>query len=48
MTTRRQLLTTGAALLAAPSVVRAQDTPGVTATEIRIGNIMPYSGPASA
>ena len=24
------------------------DTPGVTATEIKIGNTMPYSGPASA
>ncbi|OKO83029.1 ABC transporter substrate-binding protein [Bradyrhizobium sp. AS23.2] len=27
---------------------RAADMPGVTATEIRIGNAMPYSGPASA
>ncbi|HYZ24627.1 MAG TPA: ABC transporter substrate-binding protein, partial [Rhodopila sp.] len=27
---------------------RAQDVPGVTATEIRIGNTMPYSGPAAA
>jgi branched-chain amino acid transport system substrate-binding protein len=26
----------------------AQDTPGVTATEIKIGNTNPYSGPASA
>ena len=26
----------------------AADTPGVTATEIKIGNTMPYSGPASA
>ncbi len=48
MTTRRQLLGTGAALLAAPGIARAQETPGVTATEIRIGNTMPYSGPASA
>ncbi len=27
---------------------RAADTPGVTATEIKIGNTMPYGGPASA
>lgn len=27
---------------------QAADLPGVTATEIRIGNTMPYSGPASA
>ena len=26
----------------------AADTPGVTATEIKIGNTMPYSGPASS
>src|SRR6202047_3071351 len=31
---------------AAPAV--AADTPGVTATEIKIGNTNPYSGPASA
>src|SRR5580704_8674111 len=34
------VLTTGA--------VRAADTPGVTSTEIKIGNTVPYSGPASA
>src|ERR1019366_1028727 len=33
------ILTTGA--------VRSADTPGVTATEIKIGNTSPYSGPAS-
>ena len=27
---------------------RAADTPGVTATEIKIGNTMPYSGPVSS
>ncbi|TCZ65923.1 ABC transporter substrate-binding protein [Roseicella aquatilis] len=48
MLTRRHLLAAGAATLAAPAIGRAQDTPGVTATEIRIGNTMPYSGPASA
>jgi branched-chain amino acid transport system substrate-binding protein len=46
---RRSLLaTTAAAGLAAPAILRAADLPGVTATEIRIGNTMPYSGPASA
>jgi ABC-type branched-subunit amino acid transport system substrate-binding protein len=33
------------ALFAAPALAQ---TPGVTATEIKIGNINPYSGPASA
>jgi branched-chain amino acid transport system substrate-binding protein len=46
--TRRHLLAVGAASLGAPAIARAQDLPGVTATEIRIGNTMPYSGPASA
>jgi len=31
----------------ATSAPRAADTPGVTATEIKIGNTSPYSGPAS-
>jgi branched-chain amino acid transport system substrate-binding protein len=48
MLNRRQLLAASAATLAVPAIARAQDTPGVTATEIRIGNTMPYSGPASA
>ncbi len=48
---RRKLLTTAAAagfIPVAPAILRAAETPGVTATEIRIGNTMPYSGPASA
>ena len=47
---RRSLLATaGAALAAAPLARALADTVvGVTATEIKIGNIMPYSGPASA
>jgi branched-chain amino acid transport system substrate-binding protein len=48
---RRTLLTTAAAagfVPAAPAILRAAELPGVTATEIRIGNTMPYSGPASA
>jgi len=36
------------ALVAGPGVAQKADTPGVTATEIKIGQTMPYSGPASA
>ena len=35
------------ALVLATGAARAADTPGVTATEIKIGNTSPYSGPAS-
>ncbi|MBX6747857.1 MAG: branched-chain amino acid ABC transporter substrate-binding protein, partial [Acetobacteraceae bacterium] len=48
---RRTLLSgaaLGAARLAAPRILHAADTTGVTATEIRIGNTCAYSGPASA
>lgn len=48
MLNRRQLLAAGAAGLALPGIARAQQTPGVTATELRIGCTMPFSGPASA
>ncbi|HVZ09751.1 ABC transporter substrate-binding protein [Rhodopila sp.] len=51
MITRRSMLTAASAvglLPMMPAIVRADDMPGVTATEIRIGNTMPYSGPASA
>ena len=48
MLTRRHILAASAATLAAPMIARAQDSVGVTATEVRIGNTMPYSGPASA
>ncbi|MBK1659961.1 ABC transporter substrate-binding protein [Paracraurococcus ruber] len=48
MLNRRTFLAASAAGLAMPGIARAQETPGVTATEIRIGNTMPYSGPASA
>jgi branched-chain amino acid transport system substrate-binding protein len=44
-------LGTAAGVLAATflaSTTMAADQPGVTATEIRIGNTMPYSGPVSA
>ena len=47
---RRQVLTLAAAGgLAMPWVARAAAaTPGVTKTSIKIGQTMPYSGPASA
>jgi branched-chain amino acid transport system substrate-binding protein len=45
---RRMLLAASAGALALPRLAPAQETPGVTAGEIRIGNTMPYSGPASA
>ena len=49
MLNRRTLLTAAAATLAAPAVIaRAGETPGVTATAIKIGNTNPHSGPASA
>ena len=48
MNRRRFLVSSGAATLALPAIANAQETPGVTANEIRIGNTMPYSGPASA
>jgi branched-chain amino acid transport system substrate-binding protein len=49
---RRHLLAAGSALLASPLgtpflAARAADTPGVTATEIKIGHTIAYSGPAS-
>jgi len=47
MINRRQLLA-GAAALPFVSAARAADMPGVTAKEIKIGQTMPYSGPASA
>jgi branched-chain amino acid transport system substrate-binding protein len=47
MMNRRQFVA-GAAALAAASPARADATPGITDKEIRIGQTMPYSGPASA
>jgi branched-chain amino acid transport system substrate-binding protein len=48
---KRMMTSTAAALVIATlsaGPLRAADTPGVTATEIKIGNTMPYSGNASA
>jgi branched-chain amino acid transport system substrate-binding protein len=44
--TRRTLLSSTAALAALPA--RAADAPGITASEILIGQTIPYSGPASS
>lgn len=44
---RRDMLTIAASSLAVPWIAKAA-TPGVTAKEIKIGNTMPYSGPASS
>lgn len=49
MWTRRTLLATATAATLAPlGRARAAETPGVTATSIKIGNTNPHSGPASA
>jgi branched-chain amino acid transport system substrate-binding protein len=51
MTRTRKLLAAGLALGLAgliPALAAAQTVVGVTATEIKIGNTNPYSGPASA
>ena len=51
MITRRRFMQSGAAVAAIGATARsarAADTPGVTDTEIKIGQTMPYSGPASA
>ncbi len=47
LTRRGTLALTGAAL-ATPHIARAQQTPGVTGTELLVGQTMPYSGPASS
>ncbi len=45
-----KLLTTAlaCAVLAAPAIAQKKYDPGASDTEIKIGNIMPYSGPTSA
>ena len=44
---RRTILAGASAGLFAPMLARGAAMPGVTATEIKVGNTMPYSGPAS-
>ena len=46
--TRIIALLSAAVLFLPGHFARAADTPGVTATEIKLGQTMPYSGPASA
>ena len=48
MLEKSSLLATVLFTFTAAASAFAADMPGVTATEIKIGNIMPYSGPASA
>jgi branched-chain amino acid transport system substrate-binding protein len=51
MITRRSFLQSGAAvaaLVADASAARAENAPGVTGAEIKIGQTIPYSGPLSA
>ena len=50
MLTRRSFLQSGAAAaaFAASAGWARAETPGITETEIKIGQTMPYSGPASA
>ena len=48
MTTRRALLAGTAGALAAPNIAPAQETPGITANEIRVGGTNALSGPVSA
>ena len=48
MTLRVAAAAIAAITLAAAPMAFAADTPGVTKTEIKLGNTMPYSGPASA
>ena len=48
---RRTFLASSATLIASAALdtpAKADETPGVTATEIKIGNTMAYSGPASS
>lgn len=48
--TRRRALSLAAAssVLAAPAIAQTRETPGITGTQILLGQTMPYSGPASS
>jgi branched-chain amino acid transport system substrate-binding protein len=48
MTAKASFITAAALLALAAGSAAAENAPGVTATEIKIGQTMPYSGPASA
>jgi ABC-type branched-subunit amino acid transport system substrate-binding protein len=45
---RRALVLAGSSALATPAIAQMSQAPGVTATEILLGQTMPYSGPASS
>jgi branched-chain amino acid transport system substrate-binding protein len=44
---RRALVLAGSAALATPAIAQTKQAPGVTSSEILLGQTMPYSGPAS-
>ncbi|HBK07097.1 MAG TPA: branched-chain amino acid ABC transporter substrate-binding protein [Acetobacteraceae bacterium] len=46
--TRRKVLALAGTALATPAIAQTKQAPGVTATELLIGQTMPYSGPASS
>ena len=48
MSKRALIASIAACLVASPTAAQKKYDPGASDTEIRIGNIMPYSGPASA
>ncbi len=48
MITRRGIMAGAGAALAMPAIAQTKQAPGVTATELLIGQTMPYSGPASS
>ena len=50
MIIRKHLIATVTAMLALATagIATAQQSPGVTATEIKIGQTMPYTGPVAA
>jgi branched-chain amino acid transport system substrate-binding protein len=48
MAAKASFITAAALLALAASTAAAENAPGVTAAEIKIGQTMPYSGPASA
>ncbi len=41
-------MTAASAVMATPAAAQKKYDPGASDTEIKMGNIMPYSGPASA
>jgi ABC-type branched-subunit amino acid transport system substrate-binding protein len=45
---RQAVLLAGSAAIATPAIAQTKQSPGVTATEILLGQTMPYSGPASS